>query len=121
MTKPPTTAGRLRHLHALSDFDWGVIANLTQVSLNAVHRCLNLPAAPFPARAAERLEVLITVVESSPASTPEGRNQWMRESIVDGRTRIQWFAALSRRNRIPLQGPGYTPAQLLGTTNGDQP
>jgi hypothetical protein len=45
----------------------------------------------------------------------------MSEPIADGRTRIQWFAALSRRNRIPLQGPGYTPAQLLGaTSDGEQ-
>lgn len=120
MTELPTTADRLRHLHTISGFDWGLIANLTQVSLNAVHRCLTLPAGRFPARAAERLEALITLVESAPATTPEGRNAWMRESIVDGRTRIQWFAALSRRNRIPLQGSGYTPAQLLGATDGGQ-
>ena len=116
------TAARLEHLHTISDLDWGLIANLTGVSLNAVHRCLTRPGAPFPPRAAERLEALIKLVESSPATTPEGRYDWLRESIVDGRTRIQWFAALSRRNRVPLQGSGYTPAQLLGaqTDGGEQ-
>ena len=116
-----TPADRLRHLQTISGFDWGLIANLTHVSLMTVHYGLTRPGFHYPARATERLEALITVVESSPATTPEGRDRWMRESIVDGRTRIQWFAALSRRNRIPLQGSGYTPAQLLGATNGGQP
>lgn len=116
-------ADDLRHLHAISSFDWGLIANLTDVSLNTVHRALNVPSFRFPPRAVELLEALITLVESSPATTPEGRREWMYQSIVggDGRTRIEWFAALSRRNRIPLQGPGYTPAQLLGATEGGQP
>jgi hypothetical protein len=110
----PTTADRLQHLHAISGFDWGLIANLTDVSLMTVHYGLTRPTFRYPRRAADRLEALITVVESSPATTPEGRHEWMRESIVDGRTRIEWFAALGRRNRVPLQGSGYTPAQLLG-------
>lgn len=113
---------RLNHLHAISDLDWGLIANLTGVSLNAVHYALIGRGFPFPPRAAERLEALITVVESSPATTPEGRHDWMFQTIEGGQTRIQWFAALGRRNRIPLQGSGYTPAQLLGAqTDGDQP
>jgi len=110
----PTTADRLNHLHTIADLDWGLIANLTGVSLMTVHYGLTRPAFRYPPRAAERLEALITLVESSPATTPEGRHQWMRQPIGDGRTRIQWFAALSRRNRVPLQGSGYTPAQLLG-------
>ena len=117
MTYTPTAADRLNHLHAISEFDWGLIANLTRVSLMTVHRGLTQPGFRYPA--AELLEALITLVESSPATTPEGRNAWMRESIVDGRTRIQWFADLSRRNHIPLQGPGYTPAQLLGAVTDD--
>lgn len=118
MTELASIADRLHHLHALANLDWGLIANLTGVSLMTVHYGLTRPGFRYPPRAAERLEALITVVESSPAITPEGRHDWMREPIVDGRTRIQWFAALSRRNRVPLQGSGYTPAQLLGGSDG---
>ena len=119
----PSVADRLNHLHAISNLDWGLIANLTGVSLMAIHHALQRPTFAFPPRGAERVEALITVVESSPATTPEDRHDWMFETIDGGQTRIQWFAALSRRNRVPLQGSGYTPAQLLGavTDGGEQP
>ena len=121
--EPPATAERLNHLHTLADFDWGLIANLTDVSLMTVHYALTRPAFRYPPRAADLLKALITLVESSPATTPEDRHAWMRQPIGDGRTRIQWFAALSRRGRIPLQGAGYAPAQLLGaqTEDGEHP
>lgn len=117
----PTTADRLNHLHAISHLDWGLIANLTGVSLNAIH--FARAGKRLHSRAVERLEALITLVESSPATTPEGRHDWMFEVIDGWSSRIQWFAALSRRNRVPLQGSGYTPAQLLGAgpDDGDQP
>jgi len=122
VTEQPTIADRLNHLHTISGLDWGLIANLTCASLMTVHYGLTRPGFRYPPRAAELLEALIKLVEFSPATTPEGRHAWMREPIADGRTRIQWFAALSRRNRIPLQGTGYTPAQLLGaTTDGGSP
>ncbi|MDX5569526.1 hypothetical protein PYK79_48405 [Streptomyces sp. ID05-04B] len=114
-----TIAGRLNHLHTLANLDWGLIANLTTDSLMTVHYGLTRPTFRYPPRAAQLLEALITLVESSPATTPEGRHDWMRQPIADGRTRIQWFAALSRRNRVPLQGSGYTPAQLLGAQTED--
>ncbi len=119
----PSIADRLNHLHTISNLDWGLIANLTGVSLMAIRHALQRPTFAFPPRGAERVEALITVVESSPATTPEGRHDWMFETINGGQTRIQWFAALSRRNRVPLQGSGYTPAQLLGavTDRGEQP
>lgn len=117
----PSVRDRLNHLHAISNLDWGLVANLTGVSLMAVHYALERPAFAFPARAAERVDALITIVESSPATTTEGRHDWMFETIDGGLTRIQWFAAMSRKNRVPLQGSGYTPAQLLGavTDGGD--
>ena len=120
MNDQPAPADRLNHLHTISGLDWGLIANLTGVSLMAVHYALQRPGFDFPARALERVEALITVVESSPETTPEGRHDWMFQTIDGGQTRIQWFAALSRRDRVPLQGSGYTPAQLLGAvTDGE--
>ena len=117
----PSVRDRLNHLHAISNLDWGLVANLTGVSLMAVHYALERPAFAFPPRAAERVDALITIVESSPATTTEGRHDWMFETINGGLTRIQWFAAMSRKNRVPLQGSGYTPAQLLGAvTDGGE-
>lgn len=115
----PSVADRLNHLQALSNLDWGLIANLTGCSLMAIYHALQRPNFTFPHRALERVEALITIVESSPATTPEGRHDWMFETIDGGQTRIQWFAALSRRNRVPLQGSGYTPTQLLGAVTDD--
>ncbi|WP_406224993.1 hypothetical protein [Streptomyces anulatus] len=109
-----TTAERLEHLKALCGLDWGLVANLTGVSLNAVY--FARAGKRMNPRAAERLDALIKLVESSPATTPEGRREWMFEVIDGGESRIQWFAKLGRRNRVPLQGAGYTPAQLLGAT-----
>ncbi|MFJ5151406.1 hypothetical protein ACIQCF_07420 [Streptomyces sp. NPDC088353] len=124
MTTPahePTTAARLEHLHHISNLDWGLIANLTDVSLNAIY--FARAGKRLHPRAVELLEALITLVESSPATTPDDRHDWMFEVIEGGRSRIQWFAAMSRRNRVPLQGSGYTPAQLLGAVadGGEQP
>jgi hypothetical protein len=118
---PPDVAARLEHLHALCGLDWGLVANLTGVSLNAIF--FARAGKHLHPRAVERLEALIAVVESSPATTPAGRHEWMFQIIDGGRTRIQWFAALGRRNRVPLQGSGYTPAQLLGAQpdGGEQP
>jgi hypothetical protein len=110
-------AARLEHLHALCGLDWGLVANLTGVSLNAIF--FARAGKRMHPRAVERLEALIAVVESSPAATAAERHDWMFQIIDGGRTRIQWFAALGRCNRVPLQGPGYTPAQLLGG-NGDK-
>lgn len=116
MPEQPTTADRLHHCHDHCGIDWGLIANLTHTSLNTVHRAAT--GHPFPPRSTELLEALITVAESSPATTPEGRRDWMFEPIEGGSNRYTWFANLSRRNRVPLQGSGYTPAQLLGSSDG---
>ena len=117
--RPATTVDRLEHLHALCGMDWGLVANLTGVSLNAIY--FARAGKRLHPRAVERLEALITVVESAPAATPEDRHEWMFEVIDGDLTRIQWFAALGRRNRVPLQGSGYTPAQLLGGQREEQP
>ncbi|MFE9127057.1 hypothetical protein ACFYOF_16830 [Streptomyces sp. NPDC007148] len=117
MNSTAATADRLEHLHAISSLDWGLVANMLHVSLNAIY--FARAGKRMHPRAVERLEALITLVESSPAATPEGRNDWMFEVIDGWRNRIQWFAALGRRGRVPLQGSGYTPAQLLGAVTED--
>jgi hypothetical protein len=116
--EPATTAARLEHLHALSGLDWGLVANLTGVSLNAIY--FARAGKRLHPRAVERLEALLAVIESSPAATAAGRHEWMFQIIEGGRTRIQWFAAMGRRDRVPLQGSGYTPAQLLGAIDPER-
>jgi predicted metal-dependent enzyme (double-stranded beta helix superfamily) len=107
-----TVAERLEHLHAISNLDWGLIANLTGVSLNAIY--FARAGKRMHPRAVERLDALICLVKSSPATTPEERHEWMFQVIDGGNTRVQWFSILGRSNRVPLQGSGYSPAQLLG-------
>ena len=75
-------ADRLNPLPAIGTLDWGLLANLTGVSLMAVHYALMGRGFPFPPRAAERLEALITVVESSPAATPAGPPPIIAKSYV---------------------------------------
>jgi len=106
------TADVLSGLHERSGLTWDQIGRLLGVGRRAVH--MWAAGKRMNAYNSELLADLARLVDSAAGGTPDERRAWLFTATADGTTPVERFLSQHRRSGQPLQGSGYTPAQLLG-------
>lgn len=114
---PAGDQASVRWLHAESGLTWEQLGRLFGVSRRAVHLWAN--GGRMNAANAESLNELVGIVRELPAADRDRRRALLLAPGSDGRSIVDRFRARQASRAGDVDGPPFTPEQLLGARHGD--